>query len=138
MIKTVVYGSVNVMLFDAQQVVPAYRQILGKDGITLQDVIHNIEMSGSEEIKTLKEKGTIIQYVSLAAGDSIYVPSGWILSESVSSGAMVYGLRKTTLFRTAGSESYAEMLGLTAGKKHPKQEAVLKFLTGTADEDAEA
>jgi hypothetical protein len=138
MIKTVVYGSVTMLLFDVAQLVPALRQIHGKDSVTLQELVKSIEALGSNEMKELKEKGTIIQYTTLNAGDSIYVPSGWILAESVLSGAMVYGLRRTILFRGAGSASYDELLGLTASKKHPKQEAVAKFLKNADDDDEDS
>ena len=127
-IKTVAYGSVSMLMFDAHQVVPAMRQVLSKDNVTLPEVIKYIEQSGTEELKLLNDKGVVPLTAEVKAGDTIYIPSGWIVAESVVSGAMVYGVRKTVLFKGAGSNSYDELLGLSAGKKHPKQEAVAEFL----------
>ena len=47
---------------------------------------------------------------------------------------MVYGLRKTILFKGACSASYDEFLFLTAGKRHPKQEAVVQMLKGAGED----
>ncbi|CAK0850852.1 unnamed protein product, partial [Prorocentrum cordatum] len=128
MIKTVAYGSVNMLMFDAHQVVPALRQVLSKDSVTLPEVIKHLESSSTETLSALKDRGVMIMSANVNAGDAIYIPSGWLVAESVDIGAMVYGVRKTVLFKGAGSDSYDELLGLNPGKKHPKQEAVAEFL----------
>eukprot|EP00959_Pyramimonas_sp_CCMP1952_P471611 9498690-Pyramimonas_sp.AAC.1 len=134
MIKTVAYGSVNMLMFDAHQVVPALRQVLSKDSVTLPEVIKHLESSSTETLSALKDRGVMIMSANVNAGDAIYIPSGWLVAESVDTGAMVYGVRETVLFKGAGSDSYDELLDLNPGKKHPKQEAVAECLKPVHDE----
>lgn len=123
-------GEVCWALFDLIDLLAVYK-CLGEERGTLDALYDSLKVSGEENIKLFAEKGCKVRFTVQKSGELLYVPTGWVAAENVKSGLLVYGLRKTVLYRSPrAAEGYEHLIGLhsKSGKPVDKMQATLAFM----------
>ena len=139
MFKTLVHGEVKVMAFEAASLVAALRQELKKDVIAYDDLIDKLTHYGATTLELMAKNGAKICVGTIQASQTFYVPQGWLVLEQPVKGVLIYGCRKTTLFKSeAGKRAYEAMVGLHAASDRSSSVAnmqkVLKMIQDDGDD----
>ena len=106
-------GSVRLIALEISSLAAALRLKLSKDEIGFNDLEGRLLECSAEDLKTLVGHGLKIHHVILKPQQAAYIPSGYLLAESVVQGVLIYGSRKSYMVATpAALDSYECLIGL--------------------------
>jgi hypothetical protein len=81
--------------------------------IGFNDLEARLSECSAEDLKILVTNGLKIHHVILKPQQAAYIPSGYLLAESVVQGVLIYGSRKSYMVSTqAALDSYECLIGL--------------------------
>ena len=106
-------GSVRLIALEISSLAAALRLKLAKDEIGFNDLEPSLLACSAEDLKLMVGNGLKIHHVILKPQQAAYIPSGYVLAESVVQGILIYGARKSYMVSTqAALHSYECLIGL--------------------------
>ena len=125
-------GTVRYLLWKASDIVPALKSRKAQDKMTMTEVVTALEELTLEDIGELESQHNIrVRTALVEPNDVLVVPCGWLMSELAVSGPLLYGVRKSFIFKSMQHRSDYEVIqGLYAhqGKNVEKMQLALKFM----------
>ena len=116
MYKTLMSGEMKWILFEIKSLKESIKKTYLRDGdvhtYNMEDLIDEIIPNLTAELmRSLVENEAKIYCCSQTAKESIFVPAGWIAAECVTSGVLVYGIRKTCIYNSEShTASYSSLV----------------------------
>ena len=123
MFKLLAEGEVRWLCWDIAKVVAAVTTIASKDKVAMPRLLDMLEHATPDFMSKLRTEGCEFYTSTQSKSQLMYLPAGWMASEIVTSGVLVYGARKTLFVKSSShKDSYEELMGLytNAGKQISK------------------
>ena len=105
MFKLLAQGQMKWLFFEIESLVAQLKIEKQADTFAKDEVMTEVEKADTARVKTWLEAGVKIKAAVQEQSELIYCPAGWLTSQKVVSGVLVYGVRHSILLK---SESHAK------------------------------
>ena len=131
LLRVVCLGEVEVFAWDVNSLTTGFKEI-GKTATNMDEVVEAVKVLTDQDMAALVAKGCKGYYTVMTKDLMHYVPAGWLIAERSKVGPLVYGVRKSIMFKTASAlESYSTSKELLARASHDvsKMEFVCELMS---------
>ena len=93
----------------------ALRKSSDKEEVSYEQVKNSIQNFSLDEARRFVEQGAKHEFAVQVAGQTLFVPPGWLLLEQSARGVLLYGARQTMVVKSEkATETYATLMGIMA------------------------